>query len=71
MGWARMELETEITDYKPTSCCKPVAPPLIIRQAREKLEADLTKLKQLVEEESLAGLTRHRTPSSYGNIIRA
>ena len=41
MGWARMELETEITDYKPTSCCKPVAPPLIIRQARKKLEADL------------------------------
>jgi hypothetical protein len=71
MGWARMKLETEITDYKPTSCCKPVAPPLIIRQARKKLEADLTKLKKLVEEESLAGLTRRRTPSSYGNIIRA
>lgn len=43
----------------------------ITRQARKKLEADLTKLKQLVEEESLAGLTRHRTPSSYSNIIRA
>ena len=25
MGWARTEVETEITDYKPASC-KPVAP---------------------------------------------
>jgi hypothetical protein len=25
MGWARTEVGTEITDYKPTSFCKPVA----------------------------------------------
>jgi hypothetical protein len=26
MGWARTEVEKEITDYKPTSPFKPVAP---------------------------------------------
>ena len=26
MDWARTEVETEITDYKPTSPCKPLAP---------------------------------------------
>ena len=46
---------TSVVESKYETFLVRVLAPPNTRQARKKLEADLTKLKQLVEEESLAG----------------